>query len=67
VNEKEKLIEEMLAMQKKFIAKEQKSGVDMKEYFTPEEGSQLDGYRQKYNELAVKLVDMAHSEKGSHR
>ena len=58
-------IQEMIAMQKKFIAKEQESGVTMKEYYSPEEGSVLDGYRQAYRDLSMELVDMAHAEKGS--
>ena len=60
-------IKEMLEMQKKFTAKEQASGVSQKEYFTPEAGSELDGYRQKFEELAREVVDMAHAEKGSIR
>ena len=60
-------IKEMLEMQKKFMAKEHESGVSQKEYFTPEAGSELDGYRQKFEELAREVVDMAHSEKGSIR
>ncbi len=66
MSDKQELIKEMLEMQKKFIAYEQKNGVSQEEYFTAQEGD-LAGYRQKYNELAVKLVDMAHEEKGSHR
>lgn len=54
-------------MQKKFIKHEQTEGVDPQEYFTPEAGSDLDGYRQKYMEMAMKVVDMAHKEAGSAR
>jgi hypothetical protein len=64
---KAELIKEMLEMQKKFIAKEQSSGIDPQDYFTPEAGSDLDGYRQKYMEIAMQVVDMAHDEAGSHR
>lgn len=60
-------IKEMLAMQKKFMEKEHASGVTQKEYFTPEAGSELDGYRQKYRDLAMEVVDMAHEEAGSER
>ncbi|RLA06583.1 MAG: hypothetical protein DRQ51_08920 [Gammaproteobacteria bacterium] len=67
MSEKQQVIDQMLAMQQKFINKEQKTGVDMQEYFTPKPGSELDGYRQEYNDLAIKLVDIAHTEKGSHR
>jgi len=64
---KAELIKEMLAMQKKFSAYEQANGVDPQEYFTPEAGSEFDGYRVKYQELANKVVDMAHEEAGSIR
>jgi len=60
-------IQQMIEMQKKFIAKEQESGVTMKEYFTPDEGTVLDGYRQEYRDLCMEVVDMAHEEKGSHQ
>ena len=67
MSDKTAMIKEMLAMQKKFMDYEHKDGVTPQEYFTPEAGAELDGYRQKYNELAMKLVDIAHAEKGSHR
>jgi hypothetical protein len=54
-------------MQKKFSAYEQANGVDPQEYFTPEAGSEFDGYRAKYQELANKVIDMAHEEAGSER
>ncbi len=64
---KAELIKEMLAMQKKFADYEHTNGVDPEEYFKPESGSELDGYRQKYMEIAMKVVDMAHEEAGSER
>ena len=67
MSSKTELIKEMLEMQKKFISYEHKNGVDPQEYFTPEAGAELDGFRQKYNEMAMKVVDMAHEEAGSHR
>ena len=54
-------------MQKKFIAYEHANGVDPKDYFKPDAGHELDGYRQKYMELAMEVVDMAHAEAGSER
>jgi hypothetical protein len=39
----------------------------MEDYFAAEEGHMLKGFRQEYMDLANKLVDMAHAEKGSHR
>ncbi len=65
--EKQQIIKEMLAMQKKFIAKEHEGGIDAEEYFSPQEGDDLEGYQAKYNDLANQLVEMAHEEKGSKR
>ena len=60
-------IKEMLEMQKKFMVKEHASGVSQAEYYKPEAGSDLDGYRQKYRDLAMEVVDLAHKEAGSER
>lgn len=67
MSDKAAMIQELIAMQKKFIAYEQENGVNFKDYFTPETGHELDGYRQKYMDMAMELVDIAHEEKGSHR
>lgn len=67
MSSKAELIKEMLEMQKKFISQEQAGGIDPQDYFTPEAGSELDGYRQKYMEMAMQVVDMAHDEAGSER
>lgn len=64
---KQELIRKMIDMQKKFTEYEHKDGVLQADYFTPKDGHELDGYRQEYNELAMKLVDMAHEEVGSER
>ena len=61
------LIKEILDMQKKFIEDEHKNGFNAKNYFTPESGSSLDGYRQDFMDKAMELVDVAHADKGSHR
>ena len=65
--DKKAMIAELIAMQKKFIAYEQKNGVDMKDYYAPESGHLLDGYKESFTEKAMELVDVAHEEKGSHR
>ena len=67
MGEKQDLIAKMLEMQKKFMDYEQANGVEMEDYFAAEEGHLLKGYRQEYMDMANKLVDMAHEEKGSHR
>jgi hypothetical protein len=67
MSDKAAKIQELIDMQKKFIAYEHENGVDFKDYFTPEAGHVLEGYRQTYNEKAMELVDLAHAEKGSRR
>ncbi len=67
MSEKQELIQKMLQLQKKFIEYEHQQGVAPSDYWTPEEGHELSGFRQQYNDLATKLIDMAHAEKGSHR
>jgi hypothetical protein len=66
MSEKQELIKEMLAMQAKFIKFEQTNGINPEDYYNPGAGAELDGYRQKYRDLAMKVVDLAHEEKGSH-
>ena len=67
MSEKQEIINKLLEMQKMFIKYEQENGVEMQDYFVPDEGHPLHGFRQEYMDLANKLVDMAHEEKGSHR
>ncbi|MCW8934462.1 MAG: hypothetical protein OQK98_07035 [Gammaproteobacteria bacterium] len=61
------MIKELIAMQKKFIEDEHKNGFNAQQYFTPDSGSALDGYRDEFNEKSQALVDVAHADKGSHR
>tara|TARA_Y100000766_G_scaffold262299_1_gene253409 strand:- start:520 stop:723 length:204 start_codon:yes stop_codon:yes gene_type:complete len=67
MSEKKELIQKMLEMQKKFIAQEHDGGIDPKDYFYPDDNHELSGYRESYAEIATKVVDMAHEEKGSKR
>lgn len=67
MSEKSKMIKEMIEMQKKFMQLEHKQGVTQEEYFAPSAGHALEGYREKYAEMAMKVVDLAHADKGSHR
>ncbi len=67
MTDKKARIAELIAMQKKFIDYEHKNGVDMKDYFAPESGHLLDGYKETYMKKAMELVDIAHAEKGSKR
>jgi hypothetical protein len=62
MSEKAKLIKEMLEMQAKFMEAEHAGNITSQEYFV---GEYVD-YRKKYSELAAKVNEMAHAEKGSH-
>jgi hypothetical protein len=66
MSSKQDKIKKMLEMQKKFIELDRSRGVSAEEYFTPEDGADLDGYRQEYMKLAMEVVNDAHEEKGSH-
>lgn len=67
MSDKQQMIAKLLEMQKKFIDYEHANGVEMKDYFVPEEGHPLHNFRQDYMDLAMQLVETAHTEKGSHR
>ncbi len=67
MSDKQEIIQKLLEMQKKFIAREQAGGLDPQDYYDPDTGGDLEGYQASYTELANKLVDMAHEEKGSRR
>ncbi len=54
-------------MQKKFMKIEKTSGIDFENYYDANGGNELAEYQSKYNELANRLVDLAHTEKGSSR
>ncbi len=66
MSSKQDKIKKMLEMQKKFIELDRARGVSAEEYFTPEDGAELSGYREEYSKLAMDVVDDAHKEKGSH-
>ena len=65
MSKKAELIKEMLEMQKKFIEFEHKNGVHPDDYYNPGAGHELETYRQKYDELSLQVLDIAHDEKGS--
>ena len=53
MSDKKELIKKMLQMQKDFIAEEHKGGIDPKDYFAPQDGHPLSGYRESYEELEI--------------
>lgn len=67
MSDKQAMIQELIEMQKKFVAYEQANGVDPEDYYNPESGHALDGYKEKYHDLAMKLMETAHAEVGSSR
>lgn len=64
---KQEKIQELIAMQKKFIEYEHTNGLDPQDYYAPESGHQLDGYKEKYQEIALDVMQTAHDEVGSSR
>jgi hypothetical protein len=64
--EKQDLINKMLAMQKQFIEYEHAHGVSGKDYWASSEGL-LANYRQEYMDMANRVVDIAHEIVGSSR
>ena len=67
MTEKQKIIKQMLEMQREFIKLERKGEFKADEYYDSDGDSELAKYKSKFNELAIRLVDLAHEEKGSHR
>ncbi len=67
MSEKQKIIQQMLDMQKRFIEIEQSGKFSTEQYYDNEGGSELALYKKTYDDLARQLVDLAHEEKGSHR
>ncbi len=57
----------MLELQHLFIAYEQKNGLEPKDYFVPPNEHFLADYRKEYDELATRVIDLAHEEKSSKR
>jgi len=67
MSEKQDIINQMIKMQRNFIELERKGEFSSEQYYDSEGESELAKYKRAYDELAIKLVDMAHAEKGSQR
>ena len=65
MSEKQKLISEMIEMQKQFIKYEHEHGVSPEEYWAADEGHPLENYRERFLEKAKRVVDLAHEQKES--
>lgn len=64
--QKNDLIVDMLEMQKQFIQFEHDNGISGKDYYYSQDGL-LKDYREKYMEMAMKVVDISHEIVGSSR
>ena len=67
MSEKQEIIRQMMEMQKKFIEIEQRGEFSAEEYYDADGETELSQFKRAYDEMATRLVDMAHAEKGSHR
>ena len=67
MSEKQKIIERIMELQAKFIELEQAGKFSAEQYYDSEGDSELARYKKEHEELATRLVDLAHEEKGSHR
>jgi hypothetical protein len=66
IEEKKDLIEQMLEMQRQFIEYEHANGITGKDYWASEDGLLAD-YREKYRDMAMRVVELAHEIVGSRR
>lgn len=64
---KQEKIQQLLEMQRKFIAYEHEHGVEPAEYWSAPEGHELAGYKDSYMNVAMEVVELAHNVKGSNR
>ena len=64
--EKQDLIDKMLDMQKQFIDLEHQNGISGKDYYYSQDGL-LKDYREKYRDMAMRVVDISHEIVGSSR
>ena len=67
MSEKQEIIQQMLELQRKFIKLEHSGEFSAEQYYDSDGESELAQYKREHEELATRLVDMAHEEKGSRR
>ncbi len=67
MSEKQEIIKQMMELQHKFIEIEQRGEFNAEEYYDSDGDSELAKHKRTFEELATRLVDLAHEEKGSHR
>jgi hypothetical protein len=67
MSEKQEIIKQMMDMQHKFIELERNGEFSAEEYYDSDGDNELALHKRSFEELARRLVDLAHAEKGSHR
>ena len=67
MSEKQEIIKQMMDLQHKFIEIEQRGDFSTEEYYDSEGDTELARHKRSFDELATRLVDLAHAEKGSKR
>ena len=67
MTEKQEIIKQMMDLQHKFIELEQRGDFSTQEYYDTEGDTELARHKRSFDELATRLVDLAHAEKGSAR
>jgi hypothetical protein len=67
MSEKQEIIKQMLDLQHKFIELEQRGEFSTEEYYDSDGETEVARHKRNFDELATKLVDLAHAEKGSKR
>ena len=67
MSEKQEIIKKMMDLQHKFIDLEHRGEFSTEEYYDSEGDTELARHKRNFEELATKLVDLAHAEKGSKR
>ena len=67
MSEKQKIIKRIMELQQKFIELEHAGKFSAEEYYDTDGDSELAKYKREHEELATRLVDLAHAEKGSKR
>ncbi len=67
MSEKQEIIKQMMDMQHKFIELERNGEFSAEEYYDSDGDNELALHKRSFEELARRLIDLAHEEKGSHR
>ena len=67
MSEKQEIIRQTMELQHRFIELEQSGEFNAAEYYDSDSDTELAKHKRSFEELATRLVDMAHAEKGSHR